>query len=161
MTVKTGSCATLDHCLDITVCIVPGRIMTQRTITCMQVINTAGTIPGICKGTVTTGGVTAVAVGLISTHAHCMNRRRMRQMRSKGVVTVRTLARTTRGVTYTTAEQCTSCRRMTGGTTAGCIRACCMNLAGAFKWTRRRCMTAGGQAVQGVRIGGVRRCIYC
>ena len=36
-----------------------------------------------------------------------------------------------------------------------------MNLTGAFKRTRRRCMTAGRQAVQGVRIGGVRRSIYC
>ena len=135
--------------------------MTQRTITCMQCINTAGTAPGIRKGAVTAGSVTAETVGLICTHAHRMNRRRMRQMRSKGVVTVRTLASTTRGVTYSTAEQCTRCRRMTGGTTAGCIRACCMNLTGAFKRTRRRCMTAGRQAVQGVRIGGVRRCIYC
>ena len=161
MTVKTGGCATLDYCLYIAVCIVPGRIMTQRTITRMQVINTAGTIPGICKGTVTAGGVTAETVGLICTHAHCMNRRRMRQMRGKTVMTVRTLARTTRGVTYRTIKKCTGCRRMTGGTTAGCIGACCMNLTGAFKRTRGRRMTAGRQAVQGVRIGGVRRGIYC
>ena len=35
-----------------------------------------------------------------------------------------------------------------------------MNLTGAFKRTRRRCMTAGRQAVQGVWIGGVRRGVY-
>jgi len=161
MTVKTGGCATLDYCLDIAVCIVPRRIMTQRTITCMQFINTAGAAPGISKGAVTAGSVTAETVGLICTHAHRMNRRGMRQMRSKGAVTVRTLASTTGGVTYSTAEQCTSCRRMTGGTTARCIRACCMNLTGAFKRTRRRCMTAGGQAVQGVRICCISRGIYC
>ena len=135
--------------------------MTQGTITRMQFINTTGAAPEIIKGAVTTGGVTAETVGLICTHAHCMNRRRMRQMRSKGVVTVRTLARTTRGVTYSTIEQYTSARCMTGSTTAGCIGACCMNLTSAFKRTRRRCMTAGGQAVQGVRIGGIGRRIYC
>ena len=36
-----------------------------------------------------------------------------------------------------------------------------MNLTSAFKRTRRRYMTAGRQAVQGVRISGVRPCIYC
>ena len=121
MTVKTGSCARGNHCLDITVKIVPVAIMTQRTVTRMQGINAAGAVPGISKGAVTARGVTAEAVGCISTHAHRMTGRRcMDLMITK--VTGMTLGTFVSAIVYNGVDDCCGStalqaagRIMTGG----------------------------------------------
>ena len=127
MTVKTGSCAKGNYCLDIAVRIVPVLIMTQRTVTRMQGINTAAAVPGISKGAVTAGGVTAEAVGCISTHAHCMTGRcGMRRMSGKVTgMTLGTFVSCICGYTINICCRSTALqgagRIMTGGATADAV----------------------------------------
>ena len=100
--------------------------MTQRTITCMQGINAAAAAPGISKGAVTAACVTAEAVGLICTHAHCMNRRCMVLMITKVTgMTLSTFVSCICGYTIniccgSTALQAAG-RIMTGGATADAV----------------------------------------